>query len=53
MNGDVVLWAREDKALMAIAARKAFQGHIHMLELRANRDASSEVLDLIRKALRQ
>jgi hypothetical protein len=53
INGDVLLWAREDQNIMAIAARKAFQSRIHMQALRDNRDASSEVLDLIRMALRQ
>jgi len=53
MNSDALLWARKDKEIMAIAARKAFQGGIHMQTLRANRDASSEVLNLIRTALHQ
>jgi len=53
ISGDVLQWAREDKEIMAIAARKAFQGHIHMEALRDNRDASRKVLELIRIALRQ
>ena len=53
LSEDAMRWAREDKALMAIAARRAWQAHIHLRTLRRNRDASTVVLDLIRTALAQ
>lgn len=51
LSDDVMRRAREDKELMAIAARRAHLGRIHLRTLRANRDASSLVLDLVRVAL--
>jgi hypothetical protein len=53
LGNDVMRRVREDEELMAIAARRAFQARIHLRTLRANREASSLVLDLIRNALIQ
>lgn len=50
-SGDVMRWAREDKDVMTVAARRVFQARIHLRALRRNREASSVVLDLIRNAL--
>ncbi len=43
--------AREDKDIMALAARKAWHNRIHLNALRRNRETSVAVLDLIRVAL--
>ncbi len=43
--------AREDKDIMALAARKAWHNRIHLNALRRNRENSVAVLDLIRVAL--
>ena len=51
LSEDAMRWAREDKALMAIAARRARQAQIHLRILRRNQKASAVVLDLIRTAL--
>ena len=53
LSEDAMRWAREDKALMAIAARRAWQAQIHLRILRRNQKASAVVLDLIRTALAQ
>ena len=50
-SGDLMRSVREDKELMAIAARRALQARIHLRTLRHNREASSAALDLIRAAL--
>jgi len=51
LTGDMMRRAREDEQLMAIAARKVWQDRIHLMLLRRNREASAEVLDLIRTML--
>jgi len=53
LGNDVMRRVREDKELMAIAARRALQARVHLRVLRANREASSLVLDLVRTALIQ
>ena len=50
-SGDLMRSVREDKELMAIAARRALQARIHLRSLQHNRETSSAVLDLIRAAL--
>lgn len=50
-SGDLMRSVREDKELMAIAARRVHQARIHLQSLQRNREASSAVLDLIRPAL--
>lgn len=51
LSGDVMRQAREDNELMAIAARKAFQGQIHLQTLRDQREQADAVIGLIRIAL--
>jgi hypothetical protein len=53
LSDDVMRRAREDKELMAIAARRAQQARIHLRTLQGNRDASIVVLELIRTASAQ
>jgi hypothetical protein len=48
LSADVMRRAREDREIMAIAARRALQAHIHLRTLQGNREASIDVLDLIR-----
>ena len=45
--------AREDKDIMALAARKAWHNRIHLNALRRNRQTSVAVLELIRVALEE
>lgn len=53
LSDDVMRRAREDKELMAIAARRAQQARIHLRALQGNREASIVVLELIRTASAQ
>ena len=50
LSGDVMRQAREDNELMAIAARKAFQGQIHLQTLRLQREQAVAVIGLIQIA---
>ena len=50
LSGDVMRQAREDNELMAIAARKAFQGQIHLQTLRDQREQADAVIGLIQAA---
>jgi hypothetical protein len=53
LSDDVMRRAREDKELMAVAARRAQQARIHLRALQGNREASIVVLELIRTASAQ
>lgn len=50
LSGDTMRRAREDDELMAIAARKAFQGQIHLQTLRRQREQAEAVIGLIQIA---
>ena len=50
LSGDTMRRAREDNELMAIAARKAFQGQIHLQTLRRQREQAEAVIGLIQIA---
>ena len=50
LSGDIMVQAREDNELMAIAARKAFQGQVHLQTLRRQREQADAVIGLIQIA---
>lgn len=50
LSGDIMRRVREDNEFMAIAARKAFQGQIHLQTLRAQREQADAVIGLLQIA---
>lgn len=50
LSGDSMRQAQEDNELMAIAARKAFQGQIHLQTLRHQREQADAVIGLLQIA---